>query len=220
MSKLFESDYPPTVAQAFRVAKLRLGPHQALVTIAGELHTHEGALLEAMAATSAANDRGLAQSAQVRFDDLMLDREVIEIAREKRATIAGPKPDQHPSFRALFVIAPSAAMSGPPNEAQDQYVAVVEAGLALPENGELNARRGPALAAAKAKLAASRATAVELDLALALTEAKLDQVTAAARLAFNEAQLDAASILKDERLVDSLFDFRKSPPKKKAPTPE
>ncbi|HRE90317.1 MAG TPA: hypothetical protein PK095_14385, partial [Myxococcota bacterium] len=125
------------------------------------------------------NDRVLAQSAQVRFDDLLLDREVIEIAREKRATIAGAKPDQHPSFRALFPKAPSTAMAGPPDEAQDQYVAIVESGLALPENADLNARRGPALAAAKARVSASRATAVELDQALALAEAKLDQVAAA-----------------------------------------
>jgi len=220
MSKLFEGDYSPTVAQAYRVAKLRLGPYEMLASIAGELLTREAALLEAMAAVNVANDRVLAQSAQVRFDDLLLDREVIEIAREKRATIAGSKPDQHPSFRVLFPKAPSAAMSGPPDEAQDQYVAIVEAGLALPENAELNTRRGPALAAAKARVAASLATAVELDKALVLAEAKLDQATAAARLVFNETQLDAASILKDERLVASLFDFRKAPPKKKAPTPE
>jgi hypothetical protein len=220
MSKLFEGDHPPTVAQAYRVAKLRLGPYEMLASIAGELLTREAALLEAMAATNAANDRVLAHSAQVRFDDLLLDREVIEIAREKRATIAGAKPDQHPSFRVIFPKAPSTAMSGPPDDEQDQYVAIVEAGLALPENAELNTRRGPALAAAKARVANSRATAVELEKALALAEAKLDRVAAAARLAFNEAQLDAASILKDERLVASLFDFRKAPTKKKVSAPE
>lgn len=51
----------------------------------------------------------------------------------------------------------------------------------------------------------------------ALTETKLAQVAAAARLAFNEAQLDAGSLIKDEGLVASLFDFRKESRKKKKP---
>lgn len=220
MSKLFEADHPPTVAQAYRIAKLRLGPYAPLASVAAELARHEAALLDAMAATSAATDRVLAQAAQIRFDDGQLDREIIEIAREKRATITGARPDQHPSFRALFPSAPSDAMGGPPGDAQDQYVAIVEAGLELPENAALKSSRGPALADKKARLAVARAKAVELDQALALANAKLDVVAAAARRAFNDAQLDAASLLKDEALVASLFDFRREAPRKKAPPAE
>jgi len=215
MSKLFDGDHSPTVAQAYRITRIRLTPVQSLATIAAMLAEHEGRVQALIKTVSDANDLVLAQAAQVRFDDQQIGRTVIEIARDKRATIAGAKPDEHPSFRTLFPSAPSKGMDGPPDDEQDHYVAVVEAGLDLPQNAALKASRGPELVERKSALSAATAREAELEKAQALEEAKLERATAAARVAFNEAQLDAASILKDQALVASLFDFRREPKKKK-----
>lgn len=87
--KLFEDDHPPTVAQAFRVARIALTPHDSLASVAAVIAEHEGALEAAMKANSDANDAVLAQAARVRYADAQLGRTVIEIAREARHDYGG-----------------------------------------------------------------------------------------------------------------------------------
>lgn len=215
MTKLFENDRAPSVSQAFRLARIALTPHTPLAGLAAGLAAKEATLNASMQACSDADDLVLSQAARIRYLDAQLGRTVIEIARAKRATITGAGPDQHPSFRALFPISPTKGMAGPPDEAQDNYVAIVEAGLELPDNATLKATYGAELAERKAALAAAEQKQVELEQAQAKADAKLELDLAAARVAFNDAQLDAGSIVKDEGLVASLFDFRKEPRQKK-----
>lgn len=208
MSKLFDDDYAPTVAQALRVTNLQLTPHASLGEVRKDLAASESEVAAAMKAVTDAGDALIAQSAQIRYEDRKLDRLVIQIAREKRATITGAKADEQPSFRRLFPSSPSAAMAGMPDVAQDAYVAIVQHGLTDPENAALAAKFAGPLAEQQAVVTLAVRARAELEKAEALASANLERALTAARKRFNEAQLDAASIMKDEALVDGLFDFR------------
>lgn len=208
MSKLFDDDHPPTVAQALRVARLQLTPHAPLASIRAELAACENKVAAAMKELADLGDAIIAQNAQIRYEDKKLDRLVIQIAREKRGTIEGTKADEQPSFRKLFPSSPTAAMAGMPSASQDAYVAIVQHGLTLPENAALAAKFAEPLAAQQAAVTKAVGARAELEKAEALASAELDRALAAARQRFNEAQLDAASITKDEALVEALFDFR------------
>lgn len=217
MSKLFEDDSPATVAQAFRVTLLRLTPHTELAAVRDDLSAARAAVEVAMVALQAAQDAVIAQTAQINFDDRLLDRAVVDCARALRGSITGARPDERPSFRRLFPTSPSKAMDGGPDAEQDHYVAVVLAGLEAPEHAALAAAHAPQIRARQAAVTAAVAARAELEASAALREAELLRAVAAARVAFNEAQLDAAASTKDEALVASLFDFRPSRPAKKAP---
>ena len=205
---MFDDDHAPTVAQALRVTKLQLTPHAALAEIRKELAGCESEVATGMKVLAELGDALIAQNAQIRYEDRKLDRLVIQIAREKRATLTGAKPDEQPLFRRLFPSSPSAAMAGMPDAAQDAYVAIVQHGLGEPENAALAAKFAGPLAEQQAAVTMAVRTRAELEMREALASATLERALATARRRFNEAQLDAASIMKDEALVEGLFDFR------------
>lgn len=208
MSKLFEGDHAPTTAQALRIALLRLGPHAALAGIRERLATAHATLDAAIKAVDDADDAVTAQVMQIAYEDRAIDRRIALIARDKRATLATSQPDRHPSFRELFPSAPSAAMRGIADTPQATYVVAVLEGLARPENAELAGRHAEPLREQQAKLAAAVARRAELEQQATLKRHALARAVDAARDAFNEGQLDAASLTHDESLVASLFDFR------------
>jgi len=216
MSRLSEDDFAPTVAQAMRVALLRLTPHKPLDAVRTTVSEWHEKVKASNAAVQAAEDAVIAQTAQIVYEDKLLDRLVIDCAREKRATISGPNPDRDPSFREVFSEAASEAMRGMPDDAQNSYVAVVLTGLELPANAALKEKYGAKIKDQQAAVDAAVARRVALEGELAKRENEQTIVLTRARKAFNEAQLDAGSITKDESLVDSLFAFRAARKKKKA----
>jgi hypothetical protein len=208
MSKLYDKDHAPTVAQALRIAALRLGPHANLAGVRERLAAAHGSLDLALDEAEAADDAVVAQSMQIAYEDRIIDRLVAVVAREKRATIPTAQPDRHPSFRELFPGAPSTAMRGTADTGQSTYVAAVLEGLGRPENADLAARHADALRLQQAKVEEAVARRDQLEKAAALKRLAVERAVVAARQAFNDGQLDVASITHDEALVASLFDFR------------
>lgn len=215
MTKLFENDHAPTVAQAHHVAILRLTPYADLAPVRERLTSSVTDLEAAQAAKQKVEYAIIGQNAQIDYDDAKLERIVVDCARAKRGLIGGPKPDTTVAFRQIFSKAPSIGMDGAPDADQDNYVALVLAGLDLPENAALKAQFAGPINDQQATLTAALAEAKRLDGELAKVDAALALAAAKARAVFNEAQLDAASTSKDEALVASLFAFRSARPKKK-----
>jgi hypothetical protein len=198
------------VDQALRFLRIRLGSRPDTKSLAEPVEEARKSVRATDEAWKEARYARQAATAEVQYQDELLDADVMALSRKALVLTDGKRDD--PRYAKLFPSAPSQAMAGVGSEAQTRYVKQILTRLV--EEPDLAELRGNEKTIAKRLEALEAATKVRNDLYVPEASAQADRRRAIddARQLYKTTHLQLKLLLSDDTLVESFFSRPESTP--------